>query len=108
MQRSPLQVRALQTFGQQRISDQDSLDELARLFPRADSVDVQRAIAGIFLLSDYRDTEKPALVRMLRQHRLKSSGGADLIDVLIRRWQRPDQPMEANYTRNAPIPPEAG
>jgi hypothetical protein len=46
---------------------------------------VQRAIAGILIRSDYRQIASPELVRALREHRLKSPDGNDLIDVLIRR-----------------------
>jgi len=45
------------------------LDELTRLFPLAKSLNVQRAIAGILIRSDYRTIAKPELVRALRQHR---------------------------------------
>ena len=48
-------------------------------------VSVQRAIAGILIRSDYRQIASPELVRALRDHRLKSPDGNDLIDVLIRR-----------------------
>jgi hypothetical protein len=57
------------------------------LFPVATSVNVQRAIAGVFIRSDYRSLPRQDLVRMLRQHRIKSPDGEDLIDVLIRRLQ---------------------
>jgi len=82
---SESQVRALDTLAQQRVSDPESLDEVARLYPLAKSVNVQRAIAGILIRSDYDALEKPELVRLLREHRLKSPDGNDLIDTLIRR-----------------------
>ena len=81
------QVRALETLAAYRLTDRDSLDELARLFPRATSVDVQRAIAGILIRGDYRAIARPEVVTALRAHRLKSTGGEDVIDVLIRRLQ---------------------
>ena len=62
-------------------------DELTRLFPRAKSIGVQRAIAGILIRSDYRAIANPTLVSALRQHRFKSASGEDVIDVLIRRMQ---------------------
>ena len=37
--------------------------------------------------ADYRALAKPELVQTLREHRLKSGAGQDLIDVLIRRLQ---------------------
>ena len=87
MRGSEAQVRALDTLARQYLSDREILDELTRLFTLAKSVNVQRAIAGVFIRSDYRAIVKPELVRVLRQHRLKSPDGEDLIDVLIRRLQ---------------------
>src|SRR4030095_13401324 len=84
---SDAQVRALETLASYRLSDRESLDELTRLFPRAKSIGVQRAIAGILIRSDYRAIANPTLVSALRQHRLKSPTGDDVIDVLIRRTQ---------------------
>ncbi|MEO8347224.1 MAG: hypothetical protein ABI607_16175, partial [Betaproteobacteria bacterium] len=75
----------LDTLGRHYVSDPESLDELARLFPLTKSVYVQRAIAGILIRSDFDAVDKPELVRVLRLHRLKSPDGADLIDTLIRR-----------------------
>ena len=51
--------------------------ELAR------SLDVQRAIAGILIRADTKMLARAHLARSLRQHRLKSPDGQDLIDVLI-------------------------
>ena len=48
---------------------------------------MQRAIAGVLIRADYEQLAKPELVHALREHRLKSSDGQDLIDVLIRRLQ---------------------
>jgi hypothetical protein len=87
MKGSETQVRALEVLAHYPLSDRASLDELTRLFPLAKSLNVQRAIAGILIRSDYRTIAKPELVRALRQHRLKSPDGEDLIDVLIRRLQ---------------------
>ena len=87
MNGSDAQVRALDTLAQNPLFDRDGLEELTHLFLRAKSVSVQRAIAGILIRSDYRAIARPELVRALRQHRLKSPDGDDLIDVLIRRLQ---------------------
>ncbi|MGE5170136.1 MAG: hypothetical protein ACM3JC_07150 [Rudaea sp.] len=81
------QIRALDTLARLGVSDRESLEALTGLFPVAKTVDVQRAIAGILIRADYRTLAKPELVRALRQHRLKSPDGQDLIDVLIRRMQ---------------------
>ena len=84
MPASDAQVRALDTLAQQRLADPESLREITRLFPLARSVDVQRAIAGILIRSDYRALGRSDLARSLRQHRLKSPDGNDVIDALIR------------------------
>ena len=81
------QIRALDTLARYQLSDRESLDALTQLFPLARSIGVQRAIAGVLIRADYRSIANPELVRALRQHRLKSPSGEDLIDVLIRRLQ---------------------
>ena len=81
------QVRALDTLAQHRLSDPATLEELARLFPLARSLGVQRAIAGILLRADYAALDGLDLARTLREYRLKSPNGRDLIDVLITRLQ---------------------
>ena len=86
---SSAQVRALDTLARHRLSDRQTLDELARLFPAAESVDVQRAIAAVFIRADYQSLPKPEMVRVLSQSRLKSASGVDIIDILIRRLQMP-------------------
>jgi hypothetical protein len=87
MNGSSAQVRALDTLAHQHLSDPESLEELARLFPLAESVGVQTAIAGVLIRADYKSMAKPELVQTLQRHRLSSSNGVDLIDVLIRRLQ---------------------
>jgi len=87
MRSTEAQVRALDTLASHRLDDRQSLEALTQLFPVTKSLDVQRAIAGILIRADYHAFARPELVRTLRQHRLKSSTGQDLIDVLIRRLQ---------------------
>jgi hypothetical protein len=87
MPESGAQVRALDTLAHYYLADRESLDQLTRLFPLARSVSVQRAIAGVFIRSDYRALPRQELARMLRERRIKSPDGEDLIDVLIRRLQ---------------------
>jgi hypothetical protein len=84
MPASDAQVRALETLSQQRLSDPESLREIARLFPLAKSVQVQRAIAAVLIRSDYRVLGQADLARSLKQYRLKSPDGNDVIDALIR------------------------
>ena len=87
MATSEAQVRALDTLALHYVADRESLDQLTRLFPQARTVNVQRAIAGVIIRSDYKALARAELVKTLRQYRLKSPDGADLIDVLIRRLQ---------------------
>jgi hypothetical protein len=87
MSAPPAQVRALEALARLRLADRQSLEELLHLYPRAGSADVQTAIAGVLIRADYRVLGAPELLQTLRQHRLKSSHGEDLIDVLIRQLQ---------------------
>ena len=89
---SGAQVRALDSLAQHRVSDRESLEELTRVYLRAKSVDVQRAVAGILIRADYQPLASPERVRALREHRLRSPDGQDLIDALIRRLQRAAAP----------------
>ncbi len=90
MNGSAAQVRALDTLALYRLSDRETLAALAHLFSLAKSIDVQRAIAGVLIRSDYKTIGESALLRALREHRLKSPDGTDLIDILIHR-------LEASY-----------
>ena len=80
-------MRALETLAKQRLADPQSLQEIARLFPLARSLEVQRAIAGILIRSDTKMLVRADLARSLRQHRMKSPDGNDVIEVLIRLLQ---------------------
>jgi hypothetical protein len=84
---SDAKVRALETLARLRLSDRESLEALTRLYPVAESAGVQTAIAAVLIRADYRSIARPELVQTLREHRLKSGTGQDLIDVLIRRLQ---------------------
>jgi len=81
------QVRALDTLGRLHVTDREVVEELTRSFAAARSVDVQRAIAEIFLRAGPRAIARPGLAAVLREHRIKSHGGDDLVDVLLRRLQ---------------------
>ena len=83
---SSAQVRALETLARQRIADREVLDELARLYTRAVSTDVQRAIAEIFIRAGDRSFGTPEFIAFLRSYRL-SDGHNDLVDVLIAQLQ---------------------
>ena len=81
------QLRALDTLARLRLADEPSLREIAALFPRARSLAVQRAIAGVLIRADTSVLARAELARSLRQHRLKSPDGSDVIDTLIRLLQ---------------------
>ncbi|HVF64838.1 MAG TPA: hypothetical protein VNE58_12665 [Casimicrobiaceae bacterium] len=81
------QVRALHALARQPVSDGEGLQELAKLYPVAESASVQRAIASVLIRSDHRAIATPELVRVFREHRLATSVN-DVIDVLIRRLER--------------------
>ncbi|HSN21249.1 MAG TPA: hypothetical protein VLS49_11260 [Usitatibacter sp.] len=81
---SAAQLRALGALARLHIADRGILDELARAFAETKSVEVQRAIAEVFMRSDPEALPKPELVGVLRRHRLRSPDGhPDLIDSLI-------------------------
>lgn len=79
---SGAQARALEALARQRIADAEVLQELTRVYMRAASPAVQRAVAEVFLRAGYRED---GLAETLRRHRLRSAEGADVIDALIAR-----------------------
>jgi hypothetical protein len=82
-----VQVRALDALAGQHVKDPTSLEELTRLYPAAQTPGVQVAIAGVLLRSDYDAISNPAVLQTLRESRLKSHGGPDAVDALIRRLE---------------------
>ena len=81
---SAAQLRALGALARLHIGDREILDELARAFEDAKSLNVQRAIAEVFIRSDPASLPKTRLAGLLERHRLKSPDGRpDLIDSLI-------------------------
>ena len=83
--RADAQVKALHALARHELADRESLDALAESFRMTKSLDVQRAIAGVLVRADYQAIAPADLARSLRQQRMKSPDGRDLIDVLIRR-----------------------
>jgi hypothetical protein len=80
------QIRALDTLGRLHI-DRQIVDELTRSFAAAKSINLQRAIAEIFLRADLKAIAHADLLGVLRRHRIKSRDGVDLIDAVIGRLQ---------------------
>jgi len=97
------QIRALDTLAFQRIADEESLARLSALFAATKSLPVQRSIAGILLRADHASLPRVPLVKTLRETRVKSKEGADVIDVLIRRLSV-DLPPQATPARSTPSP----
>jgi hypothetical protein len=85
MKANAAQVRALGALGRLHVADREIADELAALFARTPSLAVQRAIAEVFLRGDPGAADTRKLADLLRQHRLHSPDGEDLIDQLVRR-----------------------
>ncbi|MEO7742941.1 MAG: hypothetical protein ABIR98_08400 [Usitatibacter sp.] len=84
----PARVRALDTLARLHISDREIIDDLAHAFTQATSVNIQRAIAEVFIRSDPKVLPRGDLAAVLRDHRVRSPGGGhDLIDVLIAKLQ---------------------
>ena len=85
-----VQLRGLDTLSGQQVTDADALSDLAQLFQATRSVDVQRAIAGVLLRTDYDTLDASRLLAMVREYRLTAGTSRDVIDVLIEqlaRWQ---------------------
>ncbi len=80
------QVRALDTLGRLNIVDPQVIEQLAQVFAESRSVNVQRAVAEVFIRSDARALPKAELAALVRRHRLASKGD-DLIDTLLRKLQ---------------------
>ena len=88
MKGSGAQVRALEALARLHVSDAEILDELARLFATSTSLQVQRAIAEVFIRAGNAALAQHNLAEVVRRHRVKAPGGGeDLIDVLLRRLQ---------------------
>jgi hypothetical protein len=81
---SAAQVRALETLARLNIADREIIEQLAQVFADAKSINVQRAIAEVFLRSDAKALPKAELAALVRRHKLR---GDDLIDQLLRKLQ---------------------
>ena len=70
------------------LSDRESVDTLKTLFAKTRSWLVQNAIAGVLIRADPKSIAGPdELLRTLREYRLKSSPGDNMVDALIQRLQ---------------------
>ena len=81
-----VQVRALDALACQHVSDPESLNALVRLFAVVKTPEVQAAIAGVLLRSDYDAIATPELAQSLRANRIESEAPCEsVVDALIRR-----------------------
>jgi hypothetical protein len=81
------QARAIETLARQRIEDNEVRQELLRVYAKTSSVNVQRAVAEVFLRSGVPAEERPRILSTLRQHRLRSGSAGDTIDTLVGQLQ---------------------
>ena len=100
----PAQVRALDVLARHHLADQDTLAALTGLYANAGSVGVQRALAGVLLRAEYRTIATPDVVRMLRERRLRSNEGEDVVDILIRRLQASYAAADTGYASPRLVP----
>ena len=82
MKASAAQVRALETLARHHVADAEILDRLATLYSRARTIEVQRAIAEVFLRSSLDGIDTHALAERLQRDRLRAD---PLVDTLIAR-----------------------
>lgn len=85
MQAPDLQARVLDALARDAQADHESATLLARLFHPTRSLVLQRSIANVLLRTDLRELRGLGLAERLREHRLASPEGRDIIDVLIDR-----------------------
>lgn len=85
MPESDAQILAFGVLGRLRIEDPQTVEVLAQSFALSTSIRVQRAIAEILLRSGPNALARPGLAGMLREKRVRSRDGDDLIEVVIRR-----------------------
>jgi hypothetical protein len=86
MPSSPAQVRALEALARLDIRDRDVLSDLAQAFAAARSVNVQRAIAEVFIRADAEVLPRREIASVVREHRLHAPDSrGDLVDVLLQR-----------------------
>ena len=81
------QTRALDVLARHYLSDHESVNMLKQLYSRTRSSPVQNAIAGVLIRADPKALATPELLRTLREYRLKSSPGDNMVDALIQRLQ---------------------
>ncbi len=85
---SEAQVHALAALAGHATPDPASLASLAATFASTRSLAVQRGVANVMLRADVSVLGGTRLAQTLREHRIRSPEGRDVIDVLIRRIEQ--------------------
>ena len=81
------QTRALDVLARHYLSDRETVDTLRQLFAKTRSAPVQNAIAGVLIRADRKCVEAGELLRTLKENRVKTSPGDNMVDALIHRLQ---------------------
>jgi hypothetical protein len=81
------QARALDVLARHYVSDRESVDTLKQLFTKTRSWPVQNAIAGVLIRAERHSLGTAELLRTLRENRLQTSQGGNMVDSLIQRLQ---------------------
>jgi hypothetical protein len=84
MNDSAVQLRALAALEGQPLSDPETLETFARLFPIAQSAAVQAAIANILIRSDFQVLASLNLAHALRVSSPTSTGRTGAVEILLR------------------------
>jgi hypothetical protein len=87
MSASEAQARSLDVLARHYLSDRESVDTLRQLFARTRSWPVQNAIAGVLIRADPDAIPRTDLLQTLREYRIKTSPGHNMVDALIQRLQ---------------------
>jgi hypothetical protein len=85
MSASDAQARALDVLAHHYLSDRETVATLKTLYANTRSWPVQNAIAGVLIRADRSSIADPDLLPTLREHRLKSVPGDDMVSALIAR-----------------------
>jgi hypothetical protein len=81
------QTRALDALARHYVSDRESIDILKHLFAKTRSAAVQNAVAGVLIRADRKSFSASELLPTLREYRLRTSPGDNMVNSLISRLQ---------------------
>jgi hypothetical protein len=81
------QARALDALARQYLSDRESVETLVHLYAKTRSWPVQNAIAGVLIRADRDSIPEAEVLPTLREYRLRTSAGSNMVDALIEHLQ---------------------